>query len=314
MRHTKHVIYLFAVAVCVIGCSAEQRRKTEEPKREEAAALQRVEEDRKTTEQKANEGAPKPQARPAETVSSDRINVTIFVHPEFQPDGHVVICGETNLPQGTELMISLQEQGTSRVYQSKCSVVDGGKFRSESLGPRNSPLPKGAYVADVVMPITRVQPAAVRQVVGDVGEKLTGPLIVRDRLGVSARSYDTSFAVREEATSSSAVAPANPSPANTASSELDRFKVVLAATNSSGFIRSASQDGPTLILVVSEEWRYGAYAARLEAAYQTWRCWATIRSPNDMNAAFLMLLDQYGNNVGGSRLFGGGSRIWVDKN
>lgn len=45
------------------------------------------------------------------------------------------------------------------------------------------------------MPITRLQPTAVRRVIGENGEKLTGPLIVRDALGVSARSYDIPFSV-----------------------------------------------------------------------------------------------------------------------
>jgi len=95
-------------------------------------------------------------------------------------------------------------------------------------------------------------------------------------------------------------------------SPLDTFKEMLKTTGAGAFVRQVGQSGPTLIIVVSEDWRYAAYQARLEAAYQLWKCWATIRSPDDMNAAFLMILDEYGNNVGGSG-WSRGSQISVKK-
>jgi hypothetical protein len=206
MCSMKHALLFLTISVVLFGCAA-QTRVTEAPadaEPQQARVGQGNEESKLADEQLTadqaatalSEDALKVQGRPVETASSDEINVNISIRPEFQSDGHVVICGETNLPRGTALLISLRQQGTPGCYQSKCSVADGGRFRSESLGPRSVPLVEGSYVADVVMPITRLQPAEVRQVVGENGEKLTGPLIVRDALGVSARSYDTSFPVK----------------------------------------------------------------------------------------------------------------------
>jgi len=120
--------------------------------------------------------------------SGDRIEVSISVQHAILPDGRVQVYGKTNLPVGTELMISVREKVASGFYgQSRCTVTGDGAFRSESFG-RADGLPKGVYEANVVMPIVRLQPRGTRHVVGENGEKLAGPLVTRDALGVSARS------------------------------------------------------------------------------------------------------------------------------
>jgi len=98
----------------------------------------------------------------------------------------VHIHGTTNLPTDTQLMLSVKERTEGGFYgQSKCSVTADGSFQSESFGPANG-LKDGTYVANVTMPIARVQPDHVRQIIGAKGENLTGPLVEAGDFGVTA--------------------------------------------------------------------------------------------------------------------------------
>ena len=112
-------------------------------------------------------------------------DVTIDVNVTELPDRRVRIHGTTNLPGNTNLMLSIEErmQGGFR-GQSKCSVASDGSFHSEAFGPRGG-LKDGLYVAEVVMPIPRVQPDNVRKVIGENGEKLSGPLVENGSFGVT---------------------------------------------------------------------------------------------------------------------------------
>ena len=66
-------------------------------------------------------------------------------------------------------------------------------FSRESFGPTNG-LKEGIYVAKALMPISRVQPDRVRRVIGQNGEKLTGPLVKDGQLGVTV-SADKEFTI-----------------------------------------------------------------------------------------------------------------------
>ncbi|MDI6450983.1 hypothetical protein [Anaerobaca lacustris] len=132
--------------------------------------------------------------------SSGELEVTISIRPEFEPDGRVRIWGETNLPLGTELWINIKEKSGSRtIGQARCSVTDGGRFRSEPLGGANG-FCRGVYVADVLMPGVRLQPHSVQLVVGANGERLAGPLVTRDALGITVRSSPCEFTFAGDST------------------------------------------------------------------------------------------------------------------
>lgn len=112
-------------------------------------------------------------------------DVTIDVKVTELADRRVRIHGTTNLPTGTELMLSVEERAQGGFYgQSKCSVLADGSYQSESFGPANG-LKDGAYVAEVVMPIPRVQPGHVQEIIGTNGEKLSGPLVEAGNFGVT---------------------------------------------------------------------------------------------------------------------------------
>lgn len=161
MRHEPLLIP--SLLFLVLGCSDQQNPLTQKPSRQHAHSAEF-------------------------TLSRRSGDVTIMIQPEILPNRSVRIGGKTNLPKGTQLMISVEEKAVSGfIGQSKCSVEDGGRFQSEPFG-RSDGLPEGVYVVDVVMPIVRLQPPHVQKIVGVNGERLYGPLVKRDALGVSVRS------------------------------------------------------------------------------------------------------------------------------
>lgn len=72
-----------------------------------------------------------------------------------------------------------------------------------------------------------------------------------------------------------------------------------------------SQD--KLIITVSNQWHTEPYQTRLQGAQMFWRTWAMIHSPDKPDTSRISIVDQMGNEVGGSR-FMAGSMIWVQDN
>lgn len=86
------------------------------------------------------------------------------------------VSGTTNLPEGTQLQVVVERE-SSRVRWRNRAVVDGeGAFEAGPFGP-GSGLPDGIYLIEVNMPPANVQPAAVRQRIGERGEHLAGELV-----------------------------------------------------------------------------------------------------------------------------------------
>jgi hypothetical protein len=130
-------------------------------------------------------------SRPSQTETVDRaespgaslaIPLSDDVVMQLQTDsvtGRPVVRGTTNLPPGTELIVSISDTKTDgRFYhgQFDCSVKGDGTFRAGPFSNRGSSL-EGEYVAEVTMPIPKTQPASVQAVIGANGEHLKGPLV-----------------------------------------------------------------------------------------------------------------------------------------
>lgn len=83
-------------------------------------------------------------------------DVTLMLDVTKLPTNRVRLSGKTNLPRGTKLMLSVQEKIEGGFLgQSKCVVIDGGTFTSETFG-QNDGLKDGRYFAEVMMPIPSV--------------------------------------------------------------------------------------------------------------------------------------------------------------
>ena len=96
-----------------------------------------------------------------------------------------LIIGETNLPNGTKVLVSVErpEIGYGGDYKS---VVNNGKFQAGPFGSRNSDLRPGKYLLTVTMTSPFMQPDEVQLIIGKSGEKLKGKLIQNSHGGKHA--------------------------------------------------------------------------------------------------------------------------------
>jgi hypothetical protein len=124
-------------------------------------------------------------------------NIAAALEPRIKVDVETpqrpVVKGETNLPDGTELMVTVSRKESSYSAQDKV-VVAGGKFQTVSFSQKGNDLNPGRYSVEVLMPYPGVQSQGVRSVVGERGEKLTGPLVKQEALG-SLVKYVSTFQV-----------------------------------------------------------------------------------------------------------------------
>jgi hypothetical protein len=87
-----------------------------------------------------------------------------------------ILFGTTNLPNGTQLMVALVKQRVGYAGMSQATVV-GGHFATEQFTDDDRPLPPGEYLVDVQMVLG--QSDQVRAVIGDHGQNMSGPLVVK---------------------------------------------------------------------------------------------------------------------------------------
>jgi hypothetical protein len=102
-----------------------------------------------------------------------------------------IVTGQTNLPDGTQLLLTISRAESRFEAQSKVKVVKGG-FRSEQFSQKGADLNPGKYKLEIVMPVAAVQTPEVRAVIGTNGEKMSGPLVKPGVVGKVVR-YATSF-------------------------------------------------------------------------------------------------------------------------
>lgn len=122
---------------------------------------------------------------------ANAINVTLSANAEG--GDKPVIVGKTNLPDGTDLMISIKRASSSYSGQSKVKVSNGA-FRTGPFTQKGAAFNPGTYELKVTTPYAQVQPKAVQAQIGERGEKLQGVLTKK---GSTSRQveYKTTFKV-----------------------------------------------------------------------------------------------------------------------
>lgn len=105
-----------------------------------------------------------------------------------------VIVGTTNLPDGIELMITLQRKESNYMAQDKANV-SGGSFQVGPFSQNGASLNPGTYTLEVSMPLANFQPPPTWPVIGKDGAKLQGPLAKNSMFGGKVVEYRTSFNV-----------------------------------------------------------------------------------------------------------------------
>lgn len=109
----------------------------------------------------------------------------IFAEDPTRPVFH----GRTNLPDGAELMLTLTRPESGFMAQTKMSVASGA-FVTERISQGGSPLNPGTYKLEISMSLAVLQPAAVRAVVGEHGERMSGPLVTPSAISPEEQVFD----------------------------------------------------------------------------------------------------------------------------
>ena len=108
------------------------------------------------------------------------IDMTYTLRPDFR----VEVSASTNLPEGTEMLLSVGDNDIEAGFLGQDKAVVGDKNISfKPVGP----LPNGNYVARLVVPIPRVQPKTVQAIIGSDGEYLKGELVEDGDFGKTIR-------------------------------------------------------------------------------------------------------------------------------
>lgn len=103
------------------------------------------------------------------------LTVDLSLELERGADGRARILGKTNLPHGMALMLGLRGTASKYFAQDKVDVADG-RIVSSWFSARGKPLRSGTYEIEVSSPLPDLQPPAVRAVIGQTGENLSGPV------------------------------------------------------------------------------------------------------------------------------------------
>jgi hypothetical protein len=108
-------------------------------------------------------------------------------------DGKAKVSGNTNLPDGTKLLIGLHRNDIG-YHAEGDALVTAGKFQAGPFGSKKEALLAGTYVVEVIVPVSVVQPPAVRKVIGENYSQFTSPWKVRDWMGTTIE-YKARFVV-----------------------------------------------------------------------------------------------------------------------
>lgn len=129
---------------------------------------------------------PSPASSPAASLPPLQDGVVLKAMVREDAGRRPTVVGETNLPNGTEGIASIQSKTTKKEGSDKFTV-QGGRFEAGPFSDGGQGLTPGSYTLDVTIAIAQVQPAQVKAVIGQNGENLQGPLVDRDDLGTSVR-------------------------------------------------------------------------------------------------------------------------------
>lgn len=119
----------------------------------------------------------------------------------------------TNLPDETVLMLTVTGEGGER-FQGKVTVENGGA-ESEVFGSESKPVPD-KFSLGVSMSLPSLQSDAVRAVIGDKGEFISGPYVKEseiDEENVISADFDYDFSVSDSTSTKNTVVETPPPPA-----------------------------------------------------------------------------------------------------
>lgn len=129
--------------------------------------------------------------------SAQKLEVQITAESSLDDDMLPSFAIETNLPDETQLLLTLQgtdEAKFNTSYTAQQSVtVQGGKAESQPFSNNNGPVPNGNFELKITMPAAEEQPQNVQKVIGKKGQRLTGEWVVDSENGNSVVEMTAPF-------------------------------------------------------------------------------------------------------------------------
>lgn len=107
--------------------------------------------------------------------------------------GKPKVEGITNLPDGTEVLVSVFRK-ESRYSAGDKTTVAGGRFSTGPYSDQGASLKPGKYDLSITAPLYEVQPVAVKPLLGKNYANFSGALLVKSPYGTIAE-YRTTFMV-----------------------------------------------------------------------------------------------------------------------
>jgi hypothetical protein len=118
------------------------------------------------------------------------VNITI----KTEGGGKPKVIGQTNLPDGMKLMITISRKASSYRGQDHATVMNG-VFQAGPFTQKGQPFNPGTYMIEVSSPLTALQPQSVRKVLGKEGKNLQGQYVDESSLGDKMVRYESTFEV-----------------------------------------------------------------------------------------------------------------------
>lgn len=107
----------------------------------------------------------------------------------------VKVTGTTNLPEGMELLVSIEGR-TNNFMGSDNVNVRNGRFDSEVFGSNKGLLP-GQYVVEITSPMSIIQPNHVQNIIGENGKHLKGK-VIKKRDGENVVEFKQPFQIAKD--------------------------------------------------------------------------------------------------------------------
>lgn len=109
----------------------------------------------------------------------------------------IQVKGETNLPDETELMISLENTGINYSAQDE-AIVQNGSFTSNWFSDSSRPagrMANGTYILEITTPTVSVLSPSVKAILGENGKNMTGKFIKFDQVFGNQIEYSKTITV-----------------------------------------------------------------------------------------------------------------------
>lgn len=94
--------------------------------------------------------------------------------------------------------------------------------------------------------------------------------------------------------------------------DVETFWAKIKDTGNVASVKPSVCGNHTVLCVVKDSWHFLPYQIRKQKAQALWRIWAGIHSPDDLDKSGIELQARSGDEIGGSRVWGG-SLIWVNE-